>query len=781
MKKFISALSSLVLTATAMGGALTFSADAATNGKVDNTIISFQSGGKNEVKVEKGGVSVPVSVYVPQSNGFHSLFLKMAINGDATLGKGTVIDQNNKEHTNFKYAFSNYGIEIKNNSWANEELICLDSGAYSSPKAKGSTVDAGYYNNSNYCIFTANSYYLSYQATHAMLYKAADDNPRGDGPHNIDSYSAWVAAGEPKDLTDYTVVETWTKDEAWAYETPLISFDLALPANLADGTYVLDLYTDEYVNCTPSGLFDETTGELLPEDKLVTNKTSVKGVEGSTESALKNFKSEPLTIVVGDGGSTTTTSTSKSTSETTKTTSGSKVDTANKIIYNLVPQDKEYTAVADDMTGNNTMKATSGEEIVVDWTVKNDQGTAGLQMTFDFSGVTYVDAERGSAYRGEPQFNADNANTTGEINYAYASNTERTAADDAVIYSFTIKAPESGSATIGMKTGSGINNKVVPAEDGKEHDFLFHGLTINVGGTGTTGSSETTKTTSGSKVDTANKIIYNLVPQDKEYTAVADDMTGNNTMKATSGEEIVVDWTVKNDQGTAGLQMTFDFSGVTYVDAERGSAYRGEPQFNADNANTTGEINYAYASNTERTAADDAVIYSFTIKAPESGSATIGMKTGSGINNKVVPAEDGKQHDFLFHGLTINVKDAEETTTTVTTKSETTASTTKSETTASTTKSETTKSDTTTTSETTTTKTETSTNVGYVLYGDVNCNNKVQINDVVLLNRYLAKTATVSEQGLKNAECTGDGKVSQDDSTAIKEFLARLITALPKK
>ena len=70
---------------------------------------------------------------------------------------------------------------------------------------------------------------------------------------------------------------------------------------------------------------------------------------------------------------------------------------------------------------------------------------------------------------------------------------------------------------------------------------------------------------------------------------------------------------------------------------------------------------------------------------------------------------------------------------------------------------------------------------GDVLPGDVNCNGKVQINDVVLLNRYLAKTAEVSEQGLKNAECDGDGKISQNDATAIKEYLARLITALPKK
>ena len=86
MKKFISALSSLAIAATAMGGALAFSADAATNTKVDDTIISFRSNGKNEVIGEKGK-TVPVSVYIPQSSGFHSINLKFAINGKETLAQ----------------------------------------------------------------------------------------------------------------------------------------------------------------------------------------------------------------------------------------------------------------------------------------------------------------------------------------------------------------------------------------------------------------------------------------------------------------------------------------------------------------------------------------------------------------------------------------------------------------------------------------------------------------------------------------------------------------------
>ena len=629
MKKFISALSSLVLAATAMGGALAFSADAATNGKVDDTIISFRSNGKNEVTVEKGGTTVPVSIYIPQSSGFHSLALKMAINGDETLGKGTVKDQSGKEYANYKYAFSNYGITAKNSSWADKKTkICLDSGAYGYEEAEGDTSGAGYYNNGQVCTFTPDAFNISYQAAHAINFQAADENPRGNGPHNIDSYDAWVAAGKPDDLTDYTTVETWTKDEKWAYDTAFLSFDLELPADLPAGTYTLDVYTKQFYNCAPASLFEAETdsdGKVtgykeIDDSKKTSAKSKVSGVEGG-KTVEKTFKTEPLVITVG-----TPSDTKPSTSETTAT--------------------------------SDTKPSSSSE------------------------------------------------------------------------------------------------------------------------------SKTTASSTEGSKVDIKNTIIYNLVPDGKDCTKVADDMTGNNTMTAEPGEELKINWTVKNDQGTAGLQMTFDFSGVTYSKAKKGSAYSGTPQFNAKEAATTGEINYAMADKDGQTAEDDAVIYTFTIKAPESGSATIGPKTGDNVNNKVVPTEDGKKHEFLFHGLTINVDKPTSSETTASsdtkpTSSETTASSdtkpTSSETTAS--------SDTKPTSSETTASSDSKseTKTGTVLPGDVNCNGQVQINDVVLLNRYLAKTAEVSEQGLKNAECDGDGKIGQGDSSAIKEYLAKLIDVLPKK
>ena len=66
------------------------------------------------------------------------------------------------------------------------------------------------------------------------------------------------------------------------------------------------------------------------------------------------------------------------------------------------------------------------------------------------------------------------------------------------------------------------------------------------------------------------------------------------------------------------------------------------------------------------------------------------------------------------------------------------------------------------------------------LYGDVDCNGKVEINDVVLLSRYGAEDSTVkapSAEGLLNADCKKDGSIDADDITAIARYLAHLIEA----
>ena len=54
----------------------------------------------------------------------------------------------------------------------------------------------------------------------------------------------------------------------------------------------------------------------------------------------------------------------------------------------------------------------------------------------------------------------------------------------------------------------------------------------------------------------------------------------------------------------------------------------------------------------------------------------------------------------------------------------------------------------------------------------------VKIDDVVLLNRYVAEDTTinVTPQGVLNADCAYTGKLDSDDSTAILQYLAGLLT-----
>ncbi len=62
------------------------------------------------------------------------------------------------------------------------------------------------------------------------------------------------------------------------------------------------------------------------------------------------------------------------------------------------------------------------------------------------------------------------------------------------------------------------------------------------------------------------------------------------------------------------------------------------------------------------------------------------------------------------------------------------------------------------------------------LTGDVNCDGDVKINDVILLNRFLAEdsAAKISEQGMINAESDGAAGINNNDSIAILRMIAGL-------
>ena len=59
--------------------------------------------------------------------------------------------------------------------------------------------------------------------------------------------------------------------------------------------------------------------------------------------------------------------------------------------------------------------------------------------------------------------------------------------------------------------------------------------------------------------------------------------------------------------------------------------------------------------------------------------------------------------------------------------------------------------------------------------GDVDCDGRVQIADAILLARYLAEDkVTVTGNGLKNAELTGDTSLNSEDLIKLLEKLAGL-------
>ena len=64
--------------------------------------------------------------------------------------------------------------------------------------------------------------------------------------------------------------------------------------------------------------------------------------------------------------------------------------------------------------------------------------------------------------------------------------------------------------------------------------------------------------------------------------------------------------------------------------------------------------------------------------------------------------------------------------------------------------------------------------------GDVDCNNSVDVSDVVLLARYLAEDwdAVISDIGKLNADCNHNGERDREDGTLILQFVAKIITRL---
>ncbi len=68
---------------------------------------------------------------------------------------------------------------------------------------------------------------------------------------------------------------------------------------------------------------------------------------------------------------------------------------------------------------------------------------------------------------------------------------------------------------------------------------------------------------------------------------------------------------------------------------------------------------------------------------------------------------------------------------------------------------------------------------GDILYGDADCNGKVEINDVIALSKSLMGGGALTTQGVVNADVDQSSQVNSTDALNIMKFLVKLVDALP--
>lgn len=69
---------------------------------------------------------------------------------------------------------------------------------------------------------------------------------------------------------------------------------------------------------------------------------------------------------------------------------------------------------------------------------------------------------------------------------------------------------------------------------------------------------------------------------------------------------------------------------------------------------------------------------------------------------------------------------------------------------------------------------------GNALYGDVNCDSRVEIADAVLLNKIAAGAVSItSDEQRANSDCDANGEVNSSDALVLLKFLVQLVNSLP--
>ena len=334
-------------------------------------------------------------------------------------------------------------------------------------------------------------------------------------------------------------------------------------------------------------------------------------------------------------------------------------------------------------------------------------------------------------------FIPDTTNPLLNISFTVASDTP------AGTYILDIKTEPYTNTTGGaVSTGQSKINNV----DGEVVPFKTVPLTIVVGDAATTTKAPAATTTAAPATTMAS-----ATSTTKSAPVVGEGIVYEiGTVEGEAGADVDVPITIKGtDTGTAG--MVLELSADSNLKLKRrmnGTAYEGAPTWNA----TT--LTYVWNAGDGRNlvAKDGAVLTTlkFTVPADAQPGDEYPISFRSDLC-KVIDQEGVQLNITYVDGKIVIPGTATTTKAPTTTTSEAPAT-------------------------TTSTQTTTTAPVGTVLYGDTNVDGRVSIADAVLLNKYLAGKAEMTEQGKINADCDKHStELNLDDTTMILKFLAQLI------
>ena len=497
---------------------------------------------------------------------------------------------------------------------------------------------------------------------------------------------------------------------------PLLNISFTVASDTPAGTYILDIKTEPYTN---------TTGGAVS-----TGQSKINNVDGE----VVPFKTVPLTIVVGDAETTTTTTaatTTKAPATTTKAPATTKAPTTTT---------KSESPVDGIVYEIATVEGEAGADVDVPITIKGDTGTAG--MVLELSADSNLKLKRrlnGDAYEGAPTWNKDT------LTYVWNAGDGRNlvAADGSTLTTlrFTVPADAQPGDEFPISF-RGAESKIIDQE-GVELNITYVDGMIKIPGEATTTTAAPATTT---KAPDTTKAPTTTTKSETPVDGIVYEIA---TVEGEAGADVDVPITIKGDTGTAG--MVLELSADSNLKLKRrlnGDAYEGAPTWNKDT------LTYVWNAGDGRNlvAADGSTLTTlrFTVPADAQPGDEFPISF-RGAESKIIDQEGVELNITYVDGKIVIPGTATTTKAPATTTSEAPAT-------------------------TTSTQTTTTAPVGTVLYGDTNADGRVSIADAVLLNKYLAGKAEMTEQGKINADCDKHStELNLDDTTMILKFLAQLI------